>query len=124
VSGAAVGMDCLERRCADGGAGGKEAVGCMAHAQVAGDRGGGGGVRGVDSALGRLRVEAEGSCEGGEGGEGLHGGSWGTCSIYTCKYIIMSPRLHSSYQGNSAVAKPDQEPEKYRTTCGCGQQIS
>jgi hypothetical protein len=25
-----------------------------------------------------LRVEAEGSCEGGEGGEGLHGGCWGT----------------------------------------------
>jgi hypothetical protein len=37
VSGAAVGVGCLERRGADGGAGSKETVGCVAHAQVAGD---------------------------------------------------------------------------------------
>jgi hypothetical protein len=45
-------VGCLERRVADGGAdGGEETVGCVAHAQVAGNRGGGGAVRGVDGAL-------------------------------------------------------------------------
>jgi hypothetical protein len=99
VSGAAVSVGCLERRGADGDAGGKETVGCVAHAQVAGDRGGGSAVRGVDGALCRLRVEAEGTCEGGEGGEGLHGGSWGTlqegivcvgqrpCQVHCCNLL-------------------------------------
>jgi hypothetical protein len=96
VSGAAVRVGCLERRVADSGAGGKETVGCVAHAQVAGDRGGGGAIRGVDVALCQLRVEAEGSCKG---GEGLHGRCWVTlqegivcvgqrlCQVHCCDLL-------------------------------------
>jgi hypothetical protein len=77
VRGSAVSVGGLERRGTNWGACGQETVRCVVHAQKAGDRGGGGAVHGVGGALCQLRMEAEWSCEGGEGGKGLCGGCWG-----------------------------------------------
>jgi hypothetical protein len=68
----------------------------MPHTELARNGGGCGMVRGVDSALGGVAMEAEGSCKGGEGSECPHGRRRGSLK----EHVIRGQQLGQAHCGN------------------------
>jgi hypothetical protein len=85
------------RKGADGGFGCKQALRCMPHTELACDGGGSSVVPGLDSTLGGLGMEAEGSSEGSEGGKCPHCSRWGSLKE---RVISAGQRPGQAHSGN------------------------
>jgi hypothetical protein len=87
---------------------------CLVYAQEAGDQGGSAVCR-VEGVLFLLRIESKWSCEGSEGGKGLHGGCWGTlqegivcirqrlCQVHCCDLLEWPSQSDGKKQRSKGV---------------------